>query len=42
MPKKFEVFLQTHKWAYVIAFPVLLPYALYKLLKALSEWGKNG
>jgi hypothetical protein len=35
---RFEAWVERHRWAYPFAFPVLLPYVLYKLLKALTEW----
>ncbi len=36
--KRWLVYCERHRWAYIVSFPVLLPYAVYLLFKALREW----
>jgi hypothetical protein len=31
----------THPWSYIVLFPVLVPYMIWKVLKAFAEWGQS-
>jgi hypothetical protein len=34
-------YCSTHKWAYIVAWPILIVYIIVKIPQALKEWGQS-